>query len=116
MFVDIGLETFWYVRQLKSPYLLLKIIVLHTEDYFLFIFFMYFHQMIYTRWIKLDKTLGANLLIQRLSNQKSQISIFDGEVIELLLINIQSNTNIKLLNKKDGNIYKDFGILDEVIS
>lgn len=65
---------------------------------------------------KVVKNAWPNLADLKIYNKQEQIFVLNGQVVELLIINPQTKTDIKLLNKENNSIYKRLKKLYEAIS
>lgn len=85
--IDISLKSCWCVGKAKRSYLILKMTVFDTKSRLSLVFFVYFHMMVDTNQIELDKFLSPSPSIQQLANRKKQISILDGQIMKKSIIN-----------------------------
>lgn len=108
-FINIALKTCWSVGEVKWHYLILKVAVLIFEHCLLFISLTNPHPMIWIGLVKLCEKFGPTQPIQKLTNEGQRVLIFNSQVVEILVVDIQPKTTIKLLDKQDRSIYKRFG-------
>lgn len=67
---------------------MLKVAISNIKNYLLVIIFLNSNLVISIREILLGKLLSLTKTIKRFTNQKQQVSIFNSQVIKILIINV----------------------------
>ena len=92
-----------------------EVFVLGPESCLPFITFTNLYPIIGIGEIQLGESPCPAKPIQRLANQKQQISIFDSDIVKTLIIHTKAKTSIWLPIKKNRCSGRGFGRLDEAV-
>lgn len=98
-FVNIALETFWSIWQVKKYDLIYEIGILNLKGCFPFIAFFDLYFVIRFYQIKLKKLLGMAWLVKQLIYQGQLILVFNGQVIKTIVIHTKAGIAIRFLHK-----------------
>lgn len=86
-FFNVTLKDDRSIKVAKRRNLALKVAIPSLKSRFPYVFLLNLHLVIRVYQIQLDEAFGTAQTIKQLANQRQRISIFDGQVIETLIVN-----------------------------